>query len=74
MSTGEPDATETGHVRFGGGPSKKDQITWHLVGGLPYLTHGICGSPGGATPPGHPTRLAALIRQAVGEPPYRQRA
>jgi hypothetical protein len=38
MSTGEPDATETGHVRFGGGPSEKDQVTWHLVGGLPYVT------------------------------------
>jgi hypothetical protein len=25
MNTGEPDATEIGHVRFGKGPSKKDQ-------------------------------------------------
>src|SRR6266540_2709526 len=40
MSTGEPDATETGHVRFGGGSSEKDQVTWHLVGGLPYVTYG----------------------------------
>jgi len=40
MSTGEPDATESGHVRFGGGPSEKDQLNWHLVGGLPYRTSG----------------------------------
>jgi hypothetical protein len=29
----------TGHVRFGGGPSEKDQHHWHLVGGLPYRTY-----------------------------------
>jgi hypothetical protein len=28
----------TAHARFGGGPSEKDQVTWHLVGGLPYRT------------------------------------
>ncbi len=38
MSTGEPDATESGHVRFGGGPSEKGQANWYLVGGLPYRT------------------------------------
>jgi hypothetical protein len=27
MSTGEPDATEIGHVRFGGGPTEKDLDT-----------------------------------------------
>jgi len=43
MSTGEPDATESGHVRFGGGPSEKDQLSWHLVGGLPYITSGSAG-------------------------------
>ncbi len=36
MSTGEPDATEIGHVRLGGGSSEKDQVNWHLAGGLPY--------------------------------------
>jgi len=41
VSTGEPEATESGHVRFGGGASEKDQLNWHLVGGLPY------GTPGG---------------------------
>jgi hypothetical protein len=46
ISTGEPDATESGHVRFGGGPSEKDQHYWHLVGGLPYRTP---GSEGGRT-------------------------
>lgn len=40
MSTGEPDATEIGHVRFGEGPSEKDQVNWHLVGGLLYRTAG----------------------------------
>jgi len=49
MSTGEPDATETGHVRFGGGSSEKDQVNWHLVGGLPYCTPGLEGGcPGKA--------------------------
>jgi hypothetical protein len=46
MSTGEPDATEIGHVRFGGGSSEKGQVNWHLVGGLPY---GQSGSAGGRT-------------------------
>ena len=46
MSTGEPDATESGHVRFGGGPSEKDQVTWHLVGGLPYVTYGSARAGG----------------------------
>jgi hypothetical protein len=31
---------ESGHVRFGGGPSEKDQYYWHLVGGLPYRAAG----------------------------------
>ena len=40
MSTGEPDATEIGHVRFGGGSSEKDHVNWHLVGALPYCPSG----------------------------------
>ena len=28
---------ESGHVRFGGGPSEKDQHRWYLAGGLPYV-------------------------------------
>jgi hypothetical protein len=32
-----------------GGPSEKDQPSWHLAGGLPYLTPGSVGA-GGATP------------------------
>ncbi len=32
------------------GPSEKDQITWHLVGSLPY------GTPGSGGGPGKPTR------------------
>jgi hypothetical protein len=46
MSTGEPDATEIGHVRFGGGSSEKDQVNWHLVGDLPYVTPGSVGAGG----------------------------
>jgi hypothetical protein len=42
VSTGEPDATESGHVRFGGRSSEKDQLSWHLVGG-PTLPHGGFG-------------------------------
>jgi hypothetical protein len=40
VSTGEPDATESGHGWFGGGPSEKDQLNRHLAGGLPYRTAG----------------------------------
>src|SRR5712691_10513211 len=57
MSTGEPDATEIGHVRFGGGSSEKDQVNWHLAGGLPYGTHGSEG--GSAGQPAGPTRHSA---------------
>jgi hypothetical protein len=32
---------ESGHVRFGGGPSEKDQHHWYLAGGLPYRTAGV---------------------------------
>jgi hypothetical protein len=31
---------ESGHVRFGGGCRKRTSTSWHLVSGLPYLTHG----------------------------------
>ena len=31
---------ESGHVRFGGGPSEKDQHRWYLAGGLPYVVLG----------------------------------
>ena len=40
---------EIGHVRFGGGPSEKDQHYWHLVDGLPYHTPGSEGGPGKRT-------------------------
>jgi hypothetical protein len=35
MSTGEPDATEIGHVRFGGGPSEKGLITGTSLAAYP---------------------------------------
>jgi len=53
---------ESGHVRFGGGPSEKDQHRWYLAGGLPYVRRltrrwiapaGGRGSGGGAS--GTPT-------------------
>jgi hypothetical protein len=41
-----PRRRPTSHqVRFGGGPSEKDQLNWHLAGGLPYCTHGSEGAP-----------------------------
>src|SRR5262245_24914274 len=43
---GRRHATESGHVRFGGGPSKKDQVNWYLVGGLPYVTLSSLGAWG----------------------------
>ena len=46
MNTGEPVATESGHDWFGGGPSEKDQVNWHLVGGLPYVTLRSVGARG----------------------------
>jgi hypothetical protein len=35
MSTGEPDATEIGHVRFGGGPSEKGLATGTSLAAYP---------------------------------------
>jgi hypothetical protein len=49
MSTGEPDATESGHVRFGGGPSEKALLSGDLVGGLPDGTPGSEGGSGKLT-------------------------
>jgi hypothetical protein len=51
MSTGEPDATESWHVRFGGGPSEKDQVNSHLTGGLPYSPQGSDRGPAEKDPP-----------------------
>jgi hypothetical protein len=62
MSTGEPDATEIGHVRFGGGPSEKGHINWHLVGGLPYRTAGSArgsGKRAGSNPDTAPRAYSA---------------
>jgi hypothetical protein len=44
ISTGKPDATEIGHVRFGKGSSEKDPNDGHLVGDL---LHGTAGSASG---------------------------
>jgi hypothetical protein len=44
ISTGEPDATEIGHVRFGKGPSEKDPNHGHLAGGLFHFTYGSVGA------------------------------
>jgi hypothetical protein len=46
MNTGEPDATEIGHVRFGKGPSEKDPNHGHLVGGLLHVTLRSVGARG----------------------------
>ncbi len=46
----------TAHARFGGGPSEKDQVTWHLVGGLPYI---MSGSAGGRAEKDLPSRNLA---------------
>jgi len=46
MSTGEPDATEIGHVRFGGGPTEKALPSRDLAGGLPDVTPGSVGARG----------------------------
>jgi hypothetical protein len=46
ISTGKPDATEIGHVRFGKGLSEKDPNDGHLVGDL---LHRTAGSAGGRT-------------------------
>jgi hypothetical protein len=54
MSTGEPDATEIGHVRFGGGPSEKGLITGTSLAAYPTSRPDL-REPGGETPPGHPT-------------------
>jgi hypothetical protein len=45
MSTGEPDATEIGHVRFGKGSSEKELQHSHLAGDLLHCTPGSGGDP-----------------------------
>jgi hypothetical protein len=54
MSTGEPDATEIGHVRFGGGPSEKGLATSTSLAAYP-TARPVRREQGGETPPGHPT-------------------
>ena len=54
MSTGEPDATEIGHVRFGKGPSEKDPPTGTSPAAY-FTSRTVPWEPGGAIPPGHPT-------------------
>jgi hypothetical protein len=54
ISTGEPDATESGHVRFGKGPSEKDLTTGTSLAAY-FTSRRDLWEPGGATPPGHPT-------------------
>ena len=57
ISTGEPDATEIGHVRFGKGPLERTRTNWHLAGGLLHVTF-VLWEPGGETPPGDPAPVA----------------
>jgi hypothetical protein len=69
MSTGEPAATESGHGWFGGGPSEKDQVNWHLVGGLPYRTAGSASGLGkrtGSNPGTAPQADSTIARQQAG--------
>src|SRR4051794_28429556 len=54
MSAGEPDATENGHVRFGGGPSEKDLDTGTSLASYPTSRRDLW-EPEGETPSGHPT-------------------
>jgi hypothetical protein len=58
--------SEIGHVRFGGGPSEKDQHNWHLVGGLPYHTPGSEGGPGKRTGGNTGTAPGAYLTPASG--------
>jgi hypothetical protein len=59
MSTGEPDATKIGHVRFGGGPSEKALPSRDLVGGLPDIMSDFGGRPRGKGPATQAPRRAA---------------
>jgi hypothetical protein len=54
MSTGEPDATESGQVRFGGGPSEKAlPLAGTSLAAYP-TSRSVLWEPGGEIPPGHP--------------------
>src|SRR5437667_2266870 len=48
MSTGEPDTTETGYVRFGGGPTEK-AMPWHGPRRRPTRPHVRFGERPGET-------------------------
>jgi hypothetical protein len=57
MSTGEPDATEIGHVRFGGGPSEKGLVTGTSLAAYPTarrVRRAAWGNGPGATPARRP--------------------
>ena len=49
ISTGKPDATEIGHVRFGKGSPEKDPNHGHLADGLLRGTAGSASGPGKRT-------------------------
>ena len=55
MSTGEPDTTESGYVRFGGGPSEKGLVTGTSSAAYSTSRRDL-REPEGETPSGHSTR------------------
>jgi hypothetical protein len=71
ISTGKPDATEIGHVRFGKGSSEKDTNDGHLVGDL---LHRPPGSEGGLKRTGSNTDTAtqADSTTTIAKHPRRQ--
>jgi hypothetical protein len=62
MSTGEPDATEIGHVRFGKGSSEKELQPGATSPATYFTSRRDLWEPEGETPSGHPT-----LTQHLGE-------
>jgi hypothetical protein len=56
MSTGEPDATENGHVRFGKGSSEKELHPGATSPATYFTSRPDLWGPGGAIPPGYPAK------------------
>jgi hypothetical protein len=64
MSTGEPDTTEIGYVRFGGGPSEKGLVTGASLATYPTSRRDP-REPRGAIPRGYSTHRTIVEQGKV---------
>jgi hypothetical protein len=66
MSTGEPDAMEIRHVRFGGGPTEKALLLAGTSLAAYPTSRTELWEPAGETPAGYPAWIRITLRVAAG--------